>query len=103
MLDTRGQRALLEHSPKKSYYFNLLCWNIHVDTCMMVIMALVIQGKGWVREFWASFICMTLLRRLQSLGLNLAIIAKLTLEFAVFCSVGVFMKSMSQDCNPARI
>ena len=35
--------------------------------------------------------------------INLAIIAKLTLEFAVFCSVGVFMKSMSQDCNPARI
>ena len=51
MLGTRGHRALLEHSPENSYYFNLLCWNIHVDTCMMVITALVIQGKGWVREF----------------------------------------------------
>ena len=61
------------------------------------------SGEGVGEGILGVFYLYDTVEKTAKSRINLAIIAKLTLEFAVFCSVGVFMKSMSQDCNPARI
>ena len=61
------------------------------------------SGEGVGEGILGLFYLYDTVEKTAKSRINLAIIAKLTLEFAVFCSVGVFMKSMLQDCNPARI
>lgn len=51
-------------------------------------------GEGVGEEILGFFYLYDTAEKTAKSRINLAIIAKLTLEFAVFCSVGVFMKSM---------